>query len=178
VRNDAPVQNGVCLWCGSGVLGSGEHLRDDLEPCRTIFALVAELDTFRFQAYNQQEAAIKQAKRAETAEAALSRYRDENLELENRIDERDRLKAALLEAADVIDEWGHDVSLYRMTCEPDCAACAWQSRNLSVLVTARVTGAALADSEGWDEWNADEFYPEDGQVPPWQAIPDSEGGET
>ena len=27
------VCNGVCLRCGSGVLSSGEHIRDDLAPC-------------------------------------------------------------------------------------------------------------------------------------------------
>jgi len=27
------VRNGVCLLCGSGVLASGEHIRDDLPPC-------------------------------------------------------------------------------------------------------------------------------------------------
>ena len=27
------VRNGVCLRCGSGVLASGEHIRDDLPPC-------------------------------------------------------------------------------------------------------------------------------------------------
>lgn len=27
------TKNGVCLACGSGVLRSGEHIRDDLPPC-------------------------------------------------------------------------------------------------------------------------------------------------
>lgn len=27
------VKNGVCLRCGSGVLNSEEHIRDDLPPC-------------------------------------------------------------------------------------------------------------------------------------------------
>lgn len=34
VRGDsARVRDGVCLLCGSGVLTSGEHVRDDLPPC-------------------------------------------------------------------------------------------------------------------------------------------------
>lgn len=35
-----PATNGVCDLCGAGVLASGEHIREDLKPCKDILRVV------------------------------------------------------------------------------------------------------------------------------------------
>lgn len=65
------------------VAGFGDHFACSCSSCEKVRAritslddLVAELGIFREQAYNQQAAAIKQAKRAEAAEAENERLRE------------------------------------------------------------------------------------------------------
>lgn len=42
-----PIQNGVCLWCGEGVIQAGPdvgHITGDRDPCSTILRLEHERD--------------------------------------------------------------------------------------------------------------------------------------